>query len=334
MAETRLNGLIAACCTPMKPGGGLHLDAIPLLAEHYRASGVGGVYVCGSTGEGVSLATDERLAVVEAFAAAASDLRILVNVSHNSIAEACRLAEHAATVGADVISATVPSYYDVASLGLAVRSMKDLAAAAPDVPFYYYHIPSRTHASIDVGQFLGFAQDEIPNLRGVKYTAPTLHEFQYCMGVCSGRFDMVWGVDEMLLGALATGARSAIGSTYNITAPICHQLILHYDRGEMAEARALQSRLVDLVRLLQQYPFLAALKSTLSRSGIPCGPCRVPLASLSQAQEQELYSLLDAFGLDRLLDEAACFIKANATDRSKDQLETRPLSQTAVTPPR
>ena len=302
MKENRLQGLIVACCTPLRTDGSLNLDAVPLLVDHYRSSGVTGLYICGSTGEGISLTSEERRATTEAFISAASgDLITLVNVSHNSVHEARSLSEHAAKAGADVISAALPVYFDIDSVGLAVDTIGEIASAAPDIPFYYYHFPARTRSTLDMRCFLDAASDKIPNLRGVKYTAPTLHEYQSCMEAAGGRFDMVWGLDEMLLSALTAGARSAIGSTYNIAAPAYLRLLGHFDRGELDQARVLQTRLIQLIRLLLDFPFFAALKSILTSKGIPCGPCRLPVPSLTQTQERELHRQLDEFGLEQLL---------------------------------
>ena len=104
--STRLRGLLAATYTPFAPDCSLALEDVPPLVERLLADGVGGLYVCGSTGEGVSLSTAERKQVAEAFvAAAAGRVPVVVQVGHNSLAEACDLAAHAQAVGADASSA-------------------------------------------------------------------------------------------------------------------------------------------------------------------------------------------------------------------------------------
>ena len=97
--------------------------------------------------------------------------------------------------------------------------MQHIASGAPNLPFYYYHIPMLTGSTLDMVEFLTQGAKSIPNLVGLKYTDTKLYEFQNCLELAAGRFDVVWGCDEMLLGALATGGRGAIGSTYNIAAP-------------------------------------------------------------------------------------------------------------------
>ena len=67
----------------------------------------------------------------------------------------------------------------------------------------------------------------IPNLVGMKFTSPMIGEFQRCVEMEQRRFEMYFGVDEMLLSALAVGADRVIGSTYTIAAPLYRRVIEH-----------------------------------------------------------------------------------------------------------
>lgn len=292
-----LTGLIAATYTPMKGDGSLNLDAIPAMVDHLERSGVRGIYICGSTGEGVSLTGTERCAVAEAYIAAAKGrLRTVVQVGHNSIVEARQLASHAQKCGADAFSAIPPFYYKIETMPMLVDCAAQIAAGAPELPFYYYHIPAFTGTAVDMVDFMTAAASRIPNLVGLKYTAHKVFEFQACRELFYGRFDVVWGADEMLLSALAVGARGAIGSTYNIAAPLYSGIIEAYDRGDMEQAQELQLRSVALVRLLNKYPFHAATKAVLELYGLEAGPCREPLASLTKAQQAQLALELEDSG--------------------------------------
>ena len=202
MFEPPLQGLIAATTTPLADDGALQLDAIGPMVDRLLESGVRGLYVCGSTGEGMSLTCDERKQVVEAtVAAVAGRVPVIVQVGHNSLADARNLAAHAADAGADVISATCPSYFKVGDVPALVECMQEIAAGAEGLPFYYYHIPALTGSQIDVVEFLRRGGDRIANLVGLKYTTTLVHEYQSCARVDDGRFDIVWGCDEMLLAA-------------------------------------------------------------------------------------------------------------------------------------
>lgn len=275
----------------------MNAAAVPAMVEHLLSSGVTGLYVCGSTGEGMSLSGDDRRRVAEAYVTAtAGRVPVIIQVGHNSLHEARDLAAHAQKIGADVISATCPSYFKVTTVTGLVDSMAELASGAPELPFYYYHIPTLTGSKIDMVEFLGQAGEQIGNLVGLKYTESTLHEFQECMGLQNGRFDVVWGFDEMLLGALATGAAAAIGSTYNIAAPLYRKLIDAFQAGEIKEARRLQALSISMIRILCQFPFHPAMKAVLAMKGLDVGGCRLPQGSLSEEQTNSLKTSLTSIG--------------------------------------
>ncbi|HEY8916795.1 MAG TPA: dihydrodipicolinate synthase family protein, partial [Chitinophaga sp.] len=175
----RIQGLIAATFSTFNEDGSLDLSLIPGLVERLISEGVQGVFICGTNGEGPNLTTEERMTIAEAYVKAVNKrCLVLVHVGHPSIAEARKLAMHAKKIGADAISAVAAFYFKPVSVSNLVDCMAEIAAAAPDMPFYYYHIPVITGMGIDMLEFLRLAEGKIPNLAGIKYTAATLHEYQ------------------------------------------------------------------------------------------------------------------------------------------------------------
>lgn len=286
MNHVRLKGLIAAVLTPISSkSGDLDLSVIPSYAEYLIQAGVTGFYCCGSTGEGVSLTTNERKQVVEAWVeSTAGRARVIVQVGHNASRDSADLASHAQSVGADAVSATCPSYFKLDSVSGLIECMAEIAEAAPKLPFYYYHIPSLTGSRLSMPEFLSAAGPQIPNLVGMKYTSPELFEFMECLNVEGGKFEVVWGVDEMLLGALAMGATAAIGSTYNVATPLYNRLIQAFDTQDLVAARCHQLQSIEFIRVLKRYPFFAALKHVVSKLGIKLGKCRTPNGNLTVEQ--------------------------------------------------
>ncbi len=295
--SSRLRGLVAATYTPFNPDLSLALDSVPPLVERLLADGVSGLYVCGSTGEGISLSTPERKQVAEAFvAAAAGRVPVVVQVGHNSLAEARDLAAHAQAAGADATSAMPPTYFKPGSIKMLVECCREIAAAAPDLPFYYYHIPVLSGVSLSMTALLERAGEVIPNLAGLKYTANTLHEYQQCVALEGGRFDVLYGFDELLLPAVAVGAAGAVGSTFNIAAPLYRRVLDSFARGDIEAAREAQLKAVGMITTIARYPFHPAMKLILGWLGTPVGGCRPPLPGLSSGDEAGLRTGLEAIG--------------------------------------
>ena len=292
-----IEGLIAAAFTPFHQDGSLNLELVPALTDKLYADGLKGIFVCGSNGEGPNMTTAERMKVAEAFVLAASGrLKIIVHVGHSSIAEAKILAAHAAQIGADAFSSVAAFYFKPVSVINLADCMSAIASAAPDLPFYYYHIPHLTGIGMDMVEFLQYAGPRIPNLAGIKYTATTLQEYQSLLTMDKGRHDILFGLDELLLPALAVGATAAIGSTYTFAAPLYLETIKAFRQGDLPAARAHHSYMVEMIRILLAYPPIPGQKAIMKMLGFDMGPCRLPLTTLSAASYDKFYGELDSIG--------------------------------------
>ena len=250
----RLNGLLPATFTPLHADGSLNLAVVEPMVEHLIRDGVTGLYVCGSTGEGVSLAREERMAAAEAFIAAARRrIPVVVQIGHNSIAEARLLAAHAQSAGAAAISATPPSYFKPPTLAALVDSMAEIAAAAPNLPFYYYHIPLMTGVTTNVAALLRAGGEKIPTLAGVKFSYSAVFDLQAAAAVEDGRYNLLFGSDEMLLSGLCAGAHGAVGTTYNFAAPLFNRIVAAYTACDLPTAQRLQAHAVEMINLILGY---------------------------------------------------------------------------------
>ncbi|MBA3313202.1 MAG: dihydrodipicolinate synthase family protein [Planctomycetaceae bacterium] len=291
-----LRGLIAATFTAMHDDGSLDLDRVSPMVERLLADGVAGLYVVGSTGEGPSLTSNERRDVAAAFVkAAAGRVPVIVQVGHNSLADAAELAAHAAEIGADAISATPPSYFRPESLDDLIGCIRRITEAAPRLPFYYYHIPMRTGVEVDLVEFLRRGH-ELPSLHGVKFTSPRVDQLQAAMRFAGERYDLLFGFDEMLLSAAAIGVKGAVGSTYNFAAPLYRRLLDAAGRGDLKTAARCQQRSVEMINVIVRQGGFAGQKAIMGLLGMPCGPPRLPLRSMPASASDSLRDELTEIG--------------------------------------
>lgn len=290
MKSIDLRGIVAATHTPFEADGSLNLPMVERQAAHLLAAGVTQVFVNGTTGECASLSLAERLALAERWlaAAAGTPLRVIVHVGANALPDARELAAHAQENGALAVSAFAPSYFKPGSVSSLVTWCAGIADAAPELPFFYYDIPSMTGAALPMREFLERAAERIPNLGGLKFTNHDLLQFQHCLRALEGRLSVPWGCDEFLLAALALGGTSAVGSTYNFAAPIYQRLWRAFDEGRLADARAEQYRSAQLVAVLNRHGYMAASKAVMTMLGVEVGPPRLPIDRLSSEGKQSL----------------------------------------------
>jgi len=292
----RLHGLVAATHTPFHADGSLHLDAVARQCAHLLEKGVRSVFIGGTTGESASLSLEERLALAERWIAVArgTDLRVVVHAGANCLADARALAAHAQKHGAAAVAALAPSYFKPRSVEALVACCAEVASAAPATPFYYYDIPPLTGVTLPPLEFLEKAASRIPNLVGLKFTNPDLMAYLQCLR--SGDWDIPWGLDEWMLGALATGARGAVGSSFNFAAPLYHRLMAAFAHGDLEAARVEQHRSTRLISLLARYGYMGAAKATMAMLDVDVGPARLPNVSLDAAQAKTLRTELETLG--------------------------------------
>ena len=291
MRIQKLKGLIAAPFTPMKDDGSLNLSIIPKYYEMLVANGVTGAFICGSTGEGVSMTTAEKMVVAEAWDSCAKsnpDFKIMTLLGGTSIADCKELARHAKKIGLYGVSFTAPFYFKPADVKQLADCCKAIADEVPDMPFYYYHIPVLTGVEFAMFDLLQAVDGYVSNFAGVKYTHEDFMDFLSSMNYKDGKYDMLWGRDENMLSALAVGVQSAVGSTFNYAAPLYSQLISAFDLGNLETARTLQQQSIDMIRLLGKYGGIATGKAYMKLVGLDCGGFRLPVKNMS-AEQFELF---------------------------------------------
>jgi N-acetylneuraminate lyase len=296
----KLDHLVPAVHSPFRPDGSIAPEVVATQASFLAGNGVRTVFITGSTGECHSLTRDERLVLYDAWADAgrASGLAVIAHVGGNSLEDARTLARRAGTLELSAISALAPSYYKPSTLADLIDWCAAIAAEAPALPFYYYDIPMMTGVSLPMDRFLAEAPARVPNLAGIKFTNLDLVAYRRCLDVAEDRFDVPWGTDEALLGALATGARGGVGSTYNWAHKLYVDLIAAFDRGDLAEARRLQSTSIAMIDAIAASGFMGTAKALMERLGVPVGPARAPLANPTREQVDAVMSRLTALGLE------------------------------------
>jgi N-acetylneuraminate lyase len=291
MNAQHLKGLIAAPFTPMNSDGSINTELIYSYYKLLKVNAVNGAFICGSTGEGVSLTFDEKKSIAEAWAEATEndpDFTVMMFLGGTSIAECKKLALHAYSIGIEAISFTAPFYFKPATVEMLAKCCAEIACTVPQMPFYYYHIPVLTGVNFPMVDLLKVIDGNIPNFAGIKYTHEDLMDFLSCLHFKGGQYDMLWGRDESLLSALVIGAQGSVGSTFNYAAPLYNELIEAFKKNDLARARDLQQKSIDMIRLLGKYGGIATGKAYMKLVDLDCGEFRLPVKNMS-ADEFELF---------------------------------------------
>ncbi|TNF42957.1 MAG: N-acetylneuraminate lyase [Bacteroidetes bacterium] len=257
-----------------------------------------GVFVCGTTGESLSLTTEERKQILERWVSASRGrLKVICHVGSNCLSESIVLARHAQEKGAYAVGCMAPTFFKPSKATDLGRFLMQIALAAPEIPFYYYQFPALTGVDIRASEVLQFASSNIPNFGGIKFTHSDFYDMQKCIAFEGGRYNILSGFDEMLLCGLSLGINAAVGSTYNFIAPVYHGVWDAFKAGDLEKARQLQLYSVRVVDILVKYRGATiAGKGIMELMGIDCGPCRLPLVTLSDEEKAQMKEDLDLIG--------------------------------------
>jgi N-acetylneuraminate lyase len=274
--------LIAATYTPLKEDSSINLELIPTYSDFLQRNNVSGVFVNGTTGDFTSLTVDERKLIINEWATKRNENFTVINhVGHTSLKIAKELTIHSAEK-VDGISALPPFYFKPRSLQSLLDYCKEIAACAPNLPFYYYHIPILTGANFSMIEFLELADEQIPNLGGIKFSNNDIIGLRQCYNFKAGKYAVFYGVDEMFLSSLPYGIKGWVGSTYNHLAPLYHKIYEAFNKGDISLASELQDKSVQFVQMLDALGgFNGVGKSFMKIVGIDCGPSRYPHTTLS-----------------------------------------------------
>jgi dihydrodipicolinate synthase/N-acetylneuraminate lyase len=287
-AETRgpLSGVIAATVTPLRDGGrALDTAAVPRLVDFYAGAGMRGVFVAGSTGEGVLLTIDERRTLVESFLAAASEeFAVVAHVGGQTTAEAVALAEHARAAGVTAVAAVGPPYYRYDDAEL-IAHFEMIASACAPVPFYLYEIRDRTAYALPETVVLA-VQERAGNFVGMKVSDRRLDELRPY--ILPG-LDLMVGSEALIPDAVALGAVGAVSALAAALPRAVGRVFAGDEPGSHADA--LRSELA-------RYPFQSALKTALVAQGVLDDPSvRRPLRPLADAEREALTAWLESVAI-------------------------------------
>ena len=298
MKNNFINGFIAAPYTPMNENGDLDLNPIRSYSKRLSDNGLVGAFICGTTGEGASMTTEEKKQVINEWIRCSGEkLKIIVHVGGTCLPQSVELAEFAYKQGAYATAAIAPHFFKPGTAEELLKFLQPIAAAAPEIPFYYYHMPSMTGIDVKVSEMLVSVGDYIPNFSGVKYTHSDLMDLQQSIEISNGRYEIFHGFDEILICGLSFGLKSAVGSTYNFMPSVYMDLTEAFSKKDMEKARELQQFSVKIIRILNRFGgAVRAGKAIMEFTGLDCGPCRLPIPAMSKAEKAELKMELQEAG--------------------------------------
>jgi dihydrodipicolinate synthase/N-acetylneuraminate lyase len=270
------HGAIPAVVTPITEDGiRVNGPVVAPLIRFLLDAGVAGLFIGGTTGEGVLLDLSERLRLHElAIEAAAGRAPTLVHVGANTTAAALHLARHAQASGATAMVAVTPFFYPVNDDAL-LAYYSAIAEAAPELPLYVYDIPHQATNGVSPALFKRLAA-AIPTLAGIKCSRPDAQIIREHIDARPAGLALFAGNERIALGSLALGANGLVTGMATAVPEVNVALVRAFAAGDIAEARRQQRLMNRILDLIPAGTRIGAFKVILAGRGLPVGPAVPP----------------------------------------------------------
>lgn len=295
----KITSLIDAPFTPFNSNNEVNYEIIDQYAQLLSRNGLQGVFINGSSGEGFLLTEEERIKLAEKWVSAAPEgFKVIVHVGSTCIESSKKLAKHAQEIGAYAVGSMASPFPKVSRIEELVKYCEEIAACAPELPFYFYHIPALNGVFLPMLPLLEAVDGRIPNFAGIKYTFESLYEYNQCMLYKGGKFDMLHGQDETILSALVMGgAQGGIGGTTNYNGKELVGIIEAWKAGDIEKARELQNFSQEVINVICKYRGnIVGGKRIMKFLGLDMGLNRTPYQNLSDDEEASMKNDLEKIG--------------------------------------
>lgn len=269
-------GVLPAMATPISEDGNqVNEPVIESLVDFLLNAGVNGLFVGGSTGEGILLSLDQRKILHErAVKAARGRAPVLVHVGSNTTAESIYLAKHASEIGVQGIVAVTPYFYSMHDQAI-LSHFRSIAAAAPDLPFFGYDIPHMAVNGISPTLMADLIA-QIPNFAGIKTSNSNAQVVRKLIDTATSNIIVLVGNERIALGALALGADGLISGLSTAVPEPFVGLVKAFCANQLDEARMIQKKINNMLDLLPAGARIGAIKNILTQRGIDAGPPVAP----------------------------------------------------------
>ena len=221
--------------------------------------------------------------------------KLIAGTGCETTAEAIALTRDCAKAGADVALVINPYYYkDSYSEPVLKQYFTDVADASP-IPVMLYNMPKNTGVNLSSKLVIELSQHA--NITGIKDSSGNLVQIaEICAGT-SKDFSVFAGSASFLLAALAVGAVGGTLAVANIMPEDCVGVLENFAAGRLAEAQALQYKLLAPNAAVTARWAIPGLKASLDYLGYFGGDPRKPQLPLSPGENDKLLQILKAAGL-------------------------------------
>ena len=289
-----IQGSIVAIVTPMFEDGSLDFQSLKALLDWHIAEGTDAIVIVGTTGESPTVTVEEHCELIKvAIEHVAGRIPVIAGTGGNSTSEAIELTAFAKQAGADASLQVVPYYNRPTQEGMVQHFTR--IAESVDLPVILYNVPGRTVADMNNDTIVRLSS--VPGIVGVKDATGNIARGTELLRAVPKSFAVYSGDDATAMALMFCGGKGNISVTANVAPRAMHELCVAAMAGRVAEAVAINDKLIPLHNRLFVEPNPVPVKWALQQMGRMQGGIRLPLVPLGAASHDWLRSALRESGV-------------------------------------
>ena len=283
-------GSYVALVTPFQADGSVDFGKLRELVNWHLAQGTDGIVALGTTGESSTMSNEEDDEVARCIIETVNDkIPVIVGAGSNCTQTQLEKSRKYHDLGADGLLLITP-YYNKANDEGMYRHFATVADAI-DTPVILYNVPGRTGCSISPACCARLAKH--PNIAGIKEASGNISYTAKIARLLSDDFCMFSGNDDMIVPVMSLGGCGVISVWANICPKECHDLVAAFAAGDVATARAMQLRYLELINALFCEVNPIPIKEAMNQLGMNVGGYRLPLCEISDAGRETVRRALE-----------------------------------------
>jgi len=289
-----LRGILPPLAMPFDKQGDVVHSALAEQIDHAVASGVSGIVVGGSTGEGHTLDRDEFARIMhESHKALAGRRAFVVGLIVNSTREAIERVRLLKGLGIAALQVTPVHYLFKPDAERTIEHFRTIHAET-GIPILIYNVVPWNYLSVDMMLRI---MREVPGVIGMKQSSGDLKSVSDLLAEAAENNVVLTGIDALLYPAFALGAHGAITALTAAVPGICVQLWNAVQAGDHRTALNLHKRLNALWNVMSHDNLPACVKYVQHRQGLGFHLPRAPMQPVTDGQMAAIDKALSALPL-------------------------------------
>ena len=273
----------------------INYDKLDQLIDFHCNNGTDSIIICGTTGESATMTEEEHAECVRfAIERTKGRIPVIAGTGSNCTKTAIELSKDAAEHGADGLLVVTPYYNKATQEGL--YRHYEMVAKEAKAPIIMYSVASRTGCNIAPDTAARLVKN-VDNIVGIKEASGNISQVAKIMALTDGNIDLYSGNDDQIVPLLSLGAKGVISVLSNVAPQETHDICAKYFAGDVKGSAELQLKAIPLIEQLFCEVNPIPVKKAMQLMGIDCGPLRMPLTEMTEANAAKLAQAMKDFGI-------------------------------------